>query len=221
MSRKKNLRNSDPEPQVITKSDMTISSQLFSSSFIENYGYNIESQYGLADGYNYGFILENSLGVHKITLSRELAAGEKVRLLWKNGKELILYKPEGTGAKLNVSEAILGTYDEIGNLEHAREAASCTINKVLTPGSYLYFCDKFGNLYKLNKASDSTFTLTDSEGSVTDFTVVENVNTTTVTLSSAINRKENTCIKFKEIPNRYDYHTSIGLNRRINTNDIS
>ena len=55
--------------------------------------------------------IENSAGLHNITLSRELLENERIIINWKNGYQLVIYEEGGT---TKVKKRNGGSYDEIG-----------------------------------------------------------------------------------------------------------
>ena len=183
---------------------ISVDSQVFSNSVEEVYGYSLSNSYGYESNLSYGFSMYG-LGVHRITLSRELQGGETVKLVYRNGKELVL----SGGDNLDVFEVTGGTFDELGNKEVTSVQVIKTIGCIIGPNSHFYFCDSYGTLYKLSKNGESVYNLTNAEGAVTNFSVTENSDgTSTITINQAEKTEEKPYITFEELPDRYDYHTS-------------
>ena len=88
------------------------------------YGFNGEKHYmyGAIDASSAEFAFggkEQSGGLHSINLSRELKEGEEVRLVWRNGYQLIIFSEiiEENGVKKRITKAKKpsgGSYQEIG-----------------------------------------------------------------------------------------------------------
>lgn len=91
-----------------------------------HYGYDGRKIYGDADNYAYSAIAQTP-GLHNITLSRPLVAGEEITLHWRNNYDLIIFC--GDDGKTRVKKQVGGTYQEIGKWANQNGSSEETLIK--------------------------------------------------------------------------------------------